>query len=140
MSKAGPSMLAGHLFRAADTARRHDPQMARICYLQMTERGATHLKACCVVARHLAERAWTVLNRGTPYVICDNNGGPVTAAQAKQIIAERWTVPEDVRKRRRSRKIAGKVPQAAATGPDRRGDPPRPRSSRPRAQPVKPAT
>ena len=28
----------------------------------MTERGATHLKACCVVAGHLAERAWTVLN------------------------------------------------------------------------------
>ena len=47
----------------------------------MTERGATHLKASCVVAGHLAERAWTVLNRGTPYVICDNNGAPVTAAR-----------------------------------------------------------
>jgi hypothetical protein len=31
----------------------------------MTQRGVTHLKACCVVAGHLAERAWTVLNRGT---------------------------------------------------------------------------
>jgi transposase len=140
MSKAGPSVLRATLFRAADTARRHDPQLARIYYLQMTERGATHLKACCVVAGHLAERAWTVLHRGTPYVICDNNGTPVTAAQAKQIIAERWTVPEDVRKRRRSRKTAGKAPQTAATGPHRRGDPPRPRSSRPRTQAVKPAT
>jgi hypothetical protein len=80
-----------------------------------------------------------VLNRGMPYVICDNNGNPATAAEAKQIIAEKWTVPEDVRKRRRSRKMAGKVPQAATTGPDRRGDPPRPRSSRPRGQTVKPA-
>ena len=79
MSKAGPSLLRATLFRAADTARRQDPQLARIYYLQMTERGATHLKACCVVAGHLAERAWTVLNRGTPYVICDNNGNPVTA-------------------------------------------------------------
>jgi len=35
----------------------------RIYYLQMTECGATHLKACCVVAGHLAERAWTVLHR-----------------------------------------------------------------------------
>ena len=105
----------------------------------MTERGATHLKACCVVAGHLAERAWTALHRGTPYVICDNNGNPVTAGQARQIIADKWTVPEDVRKRRRSRK-AGKAPQAAATGPDRRGDLPRPRSSRPRSQAVKPAT
>jgi transposase len=140
MSKAGPSVLRATLFRAADTARRHDPQLARIYYLQMTERGATHLKACCVVAGHLAERAWTVLHRGTPYVICDNNGTPVTAAEAKKIIAEKWTVPEDVRKRRRSRKTAGKAPQAAATGPRRRGDPPRPRSSRPRSQAVKPAT
>ena len=140
MSKAGPSQLRSAFVRAADTARRQDPQLARIYYLQMTERGATHLKACCVVAGHLAERAWTVLNRGTPYVICDNNGNPVTAEEARKIIAEKWTVPEDVRKRRRSRKQAGKAPQAAATGPDRRGDPPRPRSSPRRHQGVKPAT
>jgi hypothetical protein len=106
----------------------------------MTERGATHLKACCVVAGHLAERAWAVLNRGTPYVICDNNGTPVTPEQAKQIIADKWTVPDEVRKRRRSRKTAGKAPQAAPTRPDRRGDPPRPRSSRHGSQTVKPAS
>jgi len=106
----------------------------------MTERGATHLKACCVVAGHLAERAWTVMHRGTPYVIRDNNGNPATTEEARQIIADNWTVPEDVRKRRRSRKLAGKAPQAAATGPHRRGDPPRPRSSRPRGQAVKTAT
>jgi transposase len=139
MSKAGPSLLRATLFRAADTARRQDPQLARIYHQQMTERGATHLKACCVVAGHLAERAWTVMHRGTPYVICDNNGAPVTAEQARQIIAEKWTVTEEVRKRRRSRKTAGKAPQAATTGPDRRGDPPRPRSSRPRARPSTPS-
>jgi hypothetical protein len=44
-----------------------------------------------------------VLHRGTPYVICDTNGSPVTAAEAKAIIAKKWTVPEDVGKRRRSR-------------------------------------
>jgi len=140
MSKAGPSVLRATFFRAADTARRLDPQLARIYYVQMTERGATHLKACCVVAGHLAERAWATLHRGTPYVICDNNGNPVTPAEAKQIIAERWTVPEDVRKRRRSRKIAGKAPQLALTRPDTRGDLPRPRSSRPRTKAVNPAT
>jgi transposase len=140
MSKAGPSLLRATLFQAADTGRRQDPQLARIYYQQMTERGATHLKACCVVAGHLAERAWTVLNRGTPYVICDNDGNPVTPAEAKRIIAERWTVPEEIRKRRRSRKLAGRAPQAATTGPDRRGDPPRPRSSRPRPKAVNPTT
>jgi transposase len=140
MSKAGPSLLRATFYRAADTARRQDPQLARIYYLQMTERGATHIKACCVVAGHLAERAWAVLNRGTPYVICDNHNNPVTPAEAKKIIADRWTVPEEVRKRRRSRKIAGKAPQPALTRPGTRGDPPRPRSSRSRTTAVKPAT
>jgi transposase len=140
MSKAGPSLLRATFFRAADTARRQDPQLARIYYLQMTERGATHIKACCVVAGHLAERAWAVLNRGTPYVICDNNGNPVSSAEAKKIIADRWTVPEEIRKRRRNRKIAGKAPQPPLTRPDTRGDLPRPRSSRPRPKAVNPAT
>lgn len=70
----------------------------------------------------------------------DNNGNPVTPAEAKQIVAERWTVPEEIRKRRRSRKIAGRAPQAATTGPDSRDDPPGPRSSRPRPKTVNPAT
>jgi transposase len=85
MSKAGPSRLRATLFRAADTARRQDPQLAKIYHQQMTERGATHLKACCVVAGHLAEWAWAVLNRGTPYVICDNNGNPVTPEQGREV-------------------------------------------------------
>jgi hypothetical protein len=76
MSKAGPSLLRSAFVRAADGARKQDPQLARIYYLQMTGRGAGHLKACCVVAGHLAERAWTTMNRGTPYVICDNDGKP----------------------------------------------------------------
>jgi len=50
MSKAGPSLLRSAFVRAADTARKQDPQLARIYYLQMTERGATRLKACCVAA------------------------------------------------------------------------------------------
>jgi hypothetical protein len=142
MSKAGPSLLRSTFFRAADTARRQDPQLARIYYLQMTERGATHLKACCVVAGHLAERAsaGSGSGGGTPYVIRDTNGNPATPAEAKKIIADRWTVPEEIRKRRRSRKQAGKAPQAALTWPDRRGDPPRPRSSRPRTKTVNPTT
>ena len=72
--------------------------------MQMVERGKDHLGALCVVAAHLAERAWAVMNRGMPYVICDTDGTPVTPDQAKHIIAERWTVPDEVRARRRSKK------------------------------------
>ena len=80
----------------------------------MTERGKDHLGAVCVVAAHLAERAWAVFDRAMPYVICDTDGTPVTPTHAKAIIAERWTVPEEVRRRRRSRK--GKAPHQVLTG------------------------
>jgi hypothetical protein len=64
-----------------------------IYYTHMVERGADHLKALCVVAGALAERAWAMMNRQMPYVICDIDGTPVTAEQAKRIIAQDFTVP-----------------------------------------------
>ncbi len=112
ITKAGPSRLRTTLMLAADWARKQDPQLARLYYLQMTERGASHTKALCVVAAHLAERAWAVLHRGQPYQLQDIDGRPVSKAEAKAIIAEHWNVPEEVRRRRRGRKQArGKAPQ-----------------------------
>ncbi|WP_296811769.1 IS110 family transposase [Thiocapsa sp.] len=124
MSKAGSSLLRTTLVRAADNARRTDPQLARIYYIQMVERGKDHLGAVCVVAANLAERFWAVMHRGMPYVICDTDGRPVDPDEAKAIIAAHWTVPADVRARRRSKK-AGKAPQTVRTGQRLRGDLPR---------------
>jgi transposase len=115
MSKAGPSTLRTQLQRSADTARTQDPQLARVYYVQMVERGANHTKALCVVAAHLAERAWAVMVRGTPYVVRDTDGRPVSQAEAKAMIAEHWTVPEEVRRRRRNKKV-GKVPHQVLVG------------------------
>jgi transposase len=109
MSKAGSSLLRVTLIRAADHARKQDPQLAKIYHTQMVERGAEHLKALCVVAGTLAERAWAVRNRQMPYVICDTHGIPVTPDEAKQIITEHFTVPLEVR-RRRSTKTPTKAP------------------------------
>jgi transposase len=135
MSKAGSSLLRTTMVRAADTARKQDPQLARIYYLQMVERGKDHLGALCVVAANLAERAWAVMRRGMPYVICDTDGRAVTPEEAKAIIAEHWTVPTEVRARRRHKK-AGKAPQQVLSAQvksrpkaDRRGDLPHPASS-----------
>ena len=147
MSKAGSSLLRTTLVRAADTARKQDPQLARIYYLQMVERGKDHLGALCVVAANLAERAWVVMHRATPYVICDTDGRPVTPDEAKAIIAEHWTVTAEVRARRRSKK-AGKAPQQVlkareksdARDADRRGDLPLPESSPHDRHPVKQLT
>jgi hypothetical protein len=65
-----------------------------------------------VVAARLVERAAVVLKRGTAYELRDIDGRPVSAEQAKALIAEHWTVPEEVRQRRRNRKSTrGKAPQ-----------------------------
>ncbi len=77
--------------------------------------GATHIKALCVVAAHLGERGWAVMVRGTPYVVCGVDGRPVSKAEAKAIIAEQWTVPEEVRRRRRNKNV-GKVPHQVLVG------------------------
>jgi transposase len=50
MSKAGNRLLRTTLIRAADHARKQDPQLARIYHLQMVGRGKDHLGALCVVA------------------------------------------------------------------------------------------
>jgi transposase len=68
ISKAGNRLLRTTLIRAADNARHQDPQLARIYWTQMVQRGKDHLGALCVVAAHLAERAWAVMDRQTPYI------------------------------------------------------------------------
>ena len=124
MSKAGASWLRDQLVMSANVARKIDPELARIYYVQMVERGAHHNKALCIVAAHLAGRAWTTLRRGTPYVLRDIDGTEVTVAEGKAIVAERYQVPEEVRRRRRTKK-AGKVPHEVPMARSGRGDPPR---------------
>src|SRR5260221_9853406 len=78
MSKARSSLLRTTLVRAADTARKQNPQLARIYYVQMVERGKNHLGALCIVAAHLSERGRSVINRETPFEDFDTDGRPVT--------------------------------------------------------------
>jgi transposase len=137
LSKAEPSLLRTTFVIAADTARKQDPQLARIYYIQMVERGKNHIGALCVVAATLAERAWNVMQRQTPYVIRDVDGRPIGTDEAATIIAEHWTVPNEVRARRRNKK-AGKAPQAITTRSRQRGDLPQPTSSTHRDQRVNP--
>src|SRR4051794_5334749 len=80
--------------------RKEDPQLARIYWTQMVERGANHTKALAVVAAHLARRLWRTLERQSPYVVRDTDGNEVDRAAAKRIIAEHWTVDEETRRRR----------------------------------------
>ena len=125
MSKAGANWLRRQLVQSANTARQIDPELGRIYYVQMVERGAHHNNAACVVAAHLAERAWVTLLRQELYVLRDLEGKPITVAEGKAIVAEHFKVSEEVCRRRRTKKKGGKVPQvleARVESASRRGD------------------
>ena len=98
MSKAGSSLLRTTLIRAADHARKLDPQLARIYHVQMTERGKDHLGALCVVAANLAERFWTVMS----------------SRHALRDLRQRRPTRHTRQKRKRSSPINGPIP---ARGP-----------------------
>lgn len=69
------------------------------------------------------------MNRAMPYVLCDTDGAPITAEQDKQIITDHWTVCEQVRRRRRSKKGKALSKSCKAMSPAlkaQRGDPPSP--------------
>ncbi len=63
-------------------------------------------QATVAVARKLVERTWTVLARGEPYQLRDLDGKAITERAAKALIAERFTVGEDVRGRARAHSAA----------------------------------
>lgn len=136
MSKAGASWLLDQLVMSANLARKIDPELARIYYVQMVERWTHHNKAVCIVAAHLAGRAWTTLRRETPYLLRDIDGTEITVAEGKTIVFEHYRVPKEVRRRRRTKK-AGKVPHEVPTARSGRGDPPRLPSLYPRPTNVK---
>jgi transposase len=126
LSKSGDRTLRTALFLAAETARRLDPQLARIYHRQMVDKGNHHTKAVCAVATALATRLAAVLREGRPYVICDVDGTPVSPARAKAIIAERYTVPAEVRAGRRQPRRAQRMKARPTDGVRSKTSPPSP--------------
>jgi len=103
ISQAGPDLIKKFAYLDAEVARRYDPQLAAIYYDQMVKKGKHHTQAVCAVATHLLDRVWVVLVEDRPYDLRDVDGTPLTPERARKIIAERYTVPEEVRKRNNRR-------------------------------------
>jgi transposase len=103
ISQAGPDLLKKYAFLDADVARRYDPQLAKIYYDQMVLYGKHHTQAVCAVATHLLDRILVVLQENRPYQLRDVDGTPVTPEQARRIIADKYTVPDEVRQRNNRR-------------------------------------
>jgi hypothetical protein len=93
---------------------------------------------CCASWRpHLVERAWVTLLRQWSDELRDLDAIPISVPASKVIVAENFTVPEVVRRCRRTKRRKGKAPQevlearsGSLTQDDKRGDLPlRPASS-----------
>ncbi len=103
ISHAGPRLIRKYAFLDADVARQWDPQFAALYYDQMVHKGKHHTQALCTCATHLLDRVLVVLRNHRPYALRDVDGTPVTAEQARTIIAEKYTVPDEVRRRKTKR-------------------------------------
>lgn len=98
---AGPSLVKKYLYINAEIARQWDPQIAAIYYDQMVHKGKHHCQAVCHCATHLLDRVRAVLRDNRPYELRDVDGRAVTWQEARAIIADRYRVPEDIRRRSR---------------------------------------
>lgn len=101
LTQAGNDRIKQALFLAADAARRIDPGLAEVYWRLMTVKGHHHKQAICAVANRLFNRIHRVLRTGKPYELRDMDGRSVTIAEARKIVAERYTVPTAIRNARR---------------------------------------
>ena len=99
ITQAGPDLIKKFAYLDAEIARRWDPQIAAIYYDQMTNKGKHHKQAVCACATHLLDRVLVVLREDKAYEVRDVDGTPVTVEQAQAIIADRYTVSPEARRR-----------------------------------------
>lgn len=104
-TKSGDASLREALFMAADQARRADPTLAARYHRLMTAEGKHHNSALCHIAPALVTRIIACWRAGTPYQIRDIDGTPLTAAQGRAVITERYTVSAELRAQRRTTQI-----------------------------------
>lgn len=103
ITQAGQDILKKYAYLGADTARHYDPQIADIYYDQMVNKGNPHTQAVCACATHLLDRILVTLKEDRSYELRDVDGRAVTPEEARKIIAEKYTVPKEVRDRLRKK-------------------------------------
>lgn len=101
-TKRGDACLRAALFQAADRARKVDPTLAARYQRLMCDTGRHHNSATCTIATVLLTRIVACLRHGTHYQLRDVDGTPITAAEGRTIIADRYQIPTEIRHARRS--------------------------------------
>ena len=120
LSQAGPNLVKKYAYLNADTARQRDPQIAALYYDQMVNKGKHHTQAVCACATHLLDRVRVILTQDRPYELREVDGKPVTPQKARVIIAERYTVPKEVRQRNNRRARRERMERQAEHNEERR--------------------
>ena len=101
LTKAGDSCLREALFMAADHARKIDPTLAARYHRLIVEAGKHHTSAVVTIAATLLTRIAACQRNGTIYQLRDTDGRAITEQQGRAIVAERHTIPAELRAARR---------------------------------------
>jgi transposase len=129
-TKSGDAPLREALFMAANQARRTDPTLAARYHRLMSQAGKHHNSALCHIATVLLTRIVACWRANTPYIIRDLDGTPLTPAQGRAIVTDRYTISPELRRQRRTTnertsRRSKESPSAPSTG-----------SSTPEAKPI----
>ncbi len=116
-TKSGDAPLREALFMAANAARRADPTLAARYYRLMVHQGKHHTSALCAISPILLTRLIACWRAGVPYQIRDIDGTPLTTAQGRAIIAQRYRVSDELRAQRRTTKGASRRHQESPGAP-----------------------
>ena len=101
ITQSGNNRIKRALFLAADAARRIDPGLAEVYWRLIVRKGHHHKQALCAVATRLVNRIGKVLRTGEAYALRDIDGTTITVAEGRAIVAERFSVPAEIRNARR---------------------------------------
>ena len=85
-----------------------DPGLAEVYWRVVVRKGHHHKQAPCAVAARLVDRIHAGVKSGRPYVLRDTDGRPIDTTEGRRTVAERFSVPDEIRRTRR------RQPQLAA--------------------------
>ena len=123
ITKAGDPLLREMLFAAADQARKVDPQIAAK-YQRLMAGDRHHSSAVCHLATTMLTRIATCMRTGQHYVLRDVDGTPITEAEGRAIVKDRYQLQprrrDNVRHQRmreRRKHAAGQESQESQSAP-----------------------
>lgn len=126
ITKAGDPLLREMLCTAADQARKVDPQIAAK-YQRLMAGDRHHDSAICHLATLLVTRIATCMRAGQPYALRDVDGTPITEAQGRVLVKERYQIEprrrDNIRHHRmrdRRKQRAGQESQESPSAPTSR--------------------